>query len=129
MYKETIFVKYSKYARQAILNSVEKERYRMLETLMSPSALSIWGNLVLTRYVGWPIIQHLMKHLILRNGEEQDRHLLQEAVNVFVEMGYNFGGNKLKGSRGTLVSSLSCKTVMFLSEFCSLLQTFLPNFL
>jgi AMMECR1 domain-containing protein len=31
-----------------------------------------------------------------RNSEEQDRHLLQESVNVFVEMGYNFGNKKLK---------------------------------
>jgi len=31
-----------------------------------------------------------------RASEEQDRHLLREAVDVFVEMGYNFGDKKLK---------------------------------
>jgi len=30
-----------------------------------------------------------------RNSEEQDRHLLQEAVAVFVEMGTNYGNKKL----------------------------------
>lgn len=30
-----------------------------------------------------------------RNNEEQDRHLLQEAVLVFVEMGYNYNNKKL----------------------------------
>jgi len=31
-----------------------------------------------------------------RNSEEQDRHLLSEAVNVFVEMGMNYGNKKLQ---------------------------------
>lgn len=56
LYKEQIFDSFSQYARQAILNAIEKER----------------------------------------NGEEQDRHLLQEATAVFVEMGYNFGNKKLQ---------------------------------
>jgi len=30
-----------------------------------------------------------------RNSEEQDRHLLQESVHVFVEMGYNCNNQKL----------------------------------
>lgn len=30
-----------------------------------------------------------------RNMEEQDRHLLQESVNVFLEMGYNYNNQKL----------------------------------
>ena len=30
-----------------------------------------------------------------RNGEQQDRHLLQEAVNVYVEIGYQYNNKKL----------------------------------
>jgi len=56
LYKENIFDHFSSYARQAILNAIEKER----------------------------------------NHEEQDRHLLQESVSVFVEMGYNYASKKLQ---------------------------------
>jgi cullin 1 len=31
-----------------------------------------------------------------RNAEEQDRHLLQEAVSVFVQLGYNYADKKLQ---------------------------------
>ena len=37
-----------------------------------------------------------------RGNEEQDRHLLQEAVLVFVEMGYNFNSKKLAVYSGDL---------------------------
>lgn len=30
-----------------------------------------------------------------RNNEEQDRHLLQEAVEVFVQMGHSYNSRKL----------------------------------
>jgi len=56
LYKENIFDTFRKYARQAILNAVEKER----------------------------------------QNEQQDRDLLQDSVNVFVEMGYMSNNQKLK---------------------------------
>lgn len=37
-----------------------------------------------------------------RNNEEQDRHLLQEAVEVFVQMGYNYNSKKLAVYTGDL---------------------------
>lgn len=61
-YKEQIFDAYAPFARQAILNAIEKER----------------------------------------NNEEQDRHLLQEAVEVFVQMGYNYNSKKLAVYTGDL---------------------------
>jgi len=41
-----------------------------------------------------------------RNGEEQDRTLLQEAVKVFVEMGYNYAGKKLSVYKTALEADL-----------------------
>jgi cullin 1 len=41
-----------------------------------------------------------------RNGEEQDRTLLQEAVKVFVEMGYNYAGKKLSVYKSALETDL-----------------------
>lgn len=66
LYKLTIFDSYSQYAKNAILNCVEKER----------------------------------------NNEEQDRHLLKEAVDVFVEMGINYDGKKLKVYKQALEKDL-----------------------
>jgi len=41
--------------------------------------------------------QHILRAIDKeRSSEEQDRHLLQEAVNVFVEMGVNYNSQKLK---------------------------------
>jgi len=62
LYKEHIFDNYKKFARQAVLNCIEKER----------------------------------------QNEPQDRDLLHESVDVFVEMGYNFNNQKLKVYRTDL---------------------------
>ncbi len=40
-----------------------------------------------------------------RAAEEQDRNLLKESVDVFVEMGYNFGDKKIKVYQGMLCAA------------------------
>ena len=41
-----------------------------------------------------------------RNGEQQDRHLLQEAVSVYVEMGFSYNNKKLEVYKGELEKSI-----------------------